>query len=139
MADKPREEELAERVRSLEAILGLSATKIPRNKLRPHNAYGRLTSLGASPDFLTPERVALIRQISDDMSRNPAILALMETQLRDYADEIQRVLPTDEELKAIGLQGVGPGGEVAIAPVAAAAAVAPGALALAAGPAVFVN
>jgi len=109
----------------------------PFSKLRPDKAFARATAIGMSPDFLTPERVALIRKISQEMARDPAILATMERLMRDYADDIRRVTPTEQELQSFGLTGLRGTGDAAVAPVAAAAAVAPGAAALAAGPAVF--
>lgn len=46
------------------------------------------------------------------MTRDPAMLAIFERVLRDYADEIPRVVPTDKELDLLGLPGPGrPGGE----------------------------
>jgi hypothetical protein len=108
------------------------------SELRPDVAFGRVSALGMSPEFLTPERLALMKKISQNMSRDPAMLKVMESVFQDYADDIRRVVPTEKELESLGLTGFEKSGDVvAIAPVAAAAAVAPGAAAMAAGPAFF--
>lgn len=107
------------------------------SQLRPDNVFGRVMALGMSPEFLTSDRLTLIRKISQDLARDPAMLAIMERLLHDYADDIRRVVPTERELESLGLTGLGSPVDPNIAPVAAAAAVAPGAAAMAAGPAVF--
>jgi hypothetical protein len=106
-------------------------------RLQPDKAFGRVIASGMSSEFLTPDRLRLIRKISQELTRDPAMLAIMERLLRDYADDIRQVVPTERELELLGLTGIGSGVDPNIAPVAAAAAVAPGAAALAAGPAVF--
>jgi hypothetical protein len=107
-------------------------------QLQPDKAFGRVVALGMTPEFLTPDRLALIQKVREDMARDPALLAVIERLSRDYADEIRRVQPTEQEIESLGLTGLERPGEVAIAPVAAAAAIAPPAAAIAAGPAVFV-
>jgi hypothetical protein len=113
-------------------------TQQQRPELNPSKAFAQVMAVTASPEFFTPERVALIRQISVSLARDPALLRNLEKIFREHADEIERVVPKEAELELLGLARPGAADPQLVAPAAAAAAVAPGAAALAAGPALFV-
>lgn len=99
-------------------------------------AFAKWMSFAVSPDILTPERLALLKRMSDDLARDPAFLKMIERMLADYGDDIYRISPSDADLAKGGFGwagGAGGTGEtVAIAPAAAAAALAPPAASLAA-------
>jgi hypothetical protein len=95
--------------------------------------FQRWMSFAVSPEILTPERLELLKEMSDDLARDPAFLRMIERMLGVYGDDIYRISPTDADLAKGGFGWTdGTGGEVAIAPAAAAAALAPPAASLAA-------
>lgn len=101
--------------------------------------FQKWMSFAVSPEILTPERLELLKTMSDDLARDPAFLKRIERMLADYGDEIYRISPSDADLAkgGFGWAGgraaeAGPGDPVAIAPAAAAAALAPPAASLAA-------
>lgn len=100
--------------------------------------FQKWMSFAVSPEILTPERLALLKRMSDDLARDPSFLSRIERMLADYGDEIYRISPTDADLAKGGFGWVGGAGgregegTVAIAPAAAAAALAPPAASLAA-------
>lgn len=96
-------------------------------------AFAEWMRFAVSPEFLTPERLELLKTMSDHLTRDPALLKLVERMLTDYEEEIRRVSPNDAELVKFGFgwTAESPGG-VLVPPAIAAAALAPAAAAIAA-------
>ena len=97
-------------------------------------AFAQWMPFATSPEVLTPERLALLKRMSDDLAQNPAFLRMIERMLADYGDEIYRISPSDADLSRGGFGWTARPGDpvVGIVPAAAAAALAPPAAALAA-------
>lgn len=85
-----------------------------------------------SAEHLTPERLALMREISDTLMRDPAFLKTVEAALETHAADVKEHAASEEELRSFGWSTAGV--QPDIVPAAAAAALAPGAAALAAPP-----
>lgn len=107
----------------------------PHRILSPE-AFAKWLSFIASPEFLTRERLELLRKMSDNLARDPALLKHIERIFAEYGDDIHRVSPSDADLVKAGYGWTGgtgeTGGTVEIVPAAAAAALAPPAAAMAA-------
>jgi hypothetical protein len=82
---------------------------------------------------LTPERLALLREMSEDLAKDPPLLKRIERMLADYNDEIRQISPSQSELERFdfGWTRTDQAPEL-VPPAAAAAALAPPAAALAA-------
>jgi uncharacterized protein with von Willebrand factor type A (vWA) domain len=96
------------------------------------DAFAKIVEKAVRSDFFSPDRVALMEQLSAKLVRDPALLQQMERLMADHAAELRRVAPAESALVSSGW--LKPGGTTQMAPAAAAAALAPAAAALAAGP-----
>lgn len=98
-------------------------------------AFSPWMSYASSPDFLNEERLALLKRMSENLARDPALLKLVEEMLAEYGDEIYEISPNDAELAKFGFGWAGSpasGPPALVPPAAAAAALAPPAAAMAA-------
>jgi hypothetical protein len=96
--------------------------------------FSKWMSYTTSTEFLTRERIELLRRMSENLARDPSLLRHIERMFADYGEEIYRVSPSDAELAKVGFgwTGDGPGPAALPPPAAAAAALAPPAAAMAA-------
>jgi hypothetical protein len=95
--------------------------------------FARVIEKAVAPGFFTEDRLALMRQISQKLAQDPSLLKNLERMLGDYGQDLSQLAPKESEFASFGWKRV-EGEEPMIVPVAAAAALAPAAAALAAGP-----
>ena len=92
----------------------------------------QIIRLMSSPQFLSPERAALVKQVSQRLARDPEFLNTMQRALEAQGADFDRLAPTPRQLETFGW----PKGEADLVSAKhAAAAAAAGAAALAAAPA----
>ena len=95
--------------------------------------FSKWATFAVSSDFLTKKRIALLKTMSNRLSRDPALLKHIEVIFREYGDDIHRVSPSQTELEKYNFGWfLSKEAQTLIPPAAAAAALAPAALSLAA-------
>ena len=70
----------------------------PREVFQPE-VIGQIMS---SPEFLTPERLAVAKQLSQALTRDPALLASIERTLQTQGIDLDQIAPTPSELASFG-------------------------------------
>jgi hypothetical protein len=66
----------------------------------PELTFDKIMQRLADPNTMTPERLELVRTISQRMAQDPAFLEAVERAFADHDDEIRRVTPEYAELAA---------------------------------------
>lgn len=96
-------------------------------------AFSKWMTFASSSDFLTPKRRALLKKMSQRLSRDPALLKHIEQVLSEYGDDIHRLSPSQSELERYDFGWfLSKRAQTLVPPAVAAAALAPAAAALAA-------